>query len=114
MLVLHSLQIQVMPLHRPPPRRTAFALSWICEKLLRELDTHKFEEKAKLLDDAGYKALFVPGNKLLSMFDPATWTKCFSEFWYGDALPNMSKKKQNPTLTFEELFRTLPDREELE
>ena len=36
------------------------------------------------------------------------------EFWYGDALPNMSQQKQNPRLTFEELFETLPDREELE
>ena len=58
--------------------------------------------------------MFVPSNKLLSMFDPATWTKCFSEFWYGDALPNMSVQKQNPRLTFEELFKTLPDRDELE
>ena len=48
------------------------------------------------------------------MFDPATWTKCLSEFWYGDALPNMSEQKQKPRLTFEELFATLPSREELE
>ncbi len=31
---------------------------------------------------------------------------------YGDCLPNMPK--QDPKLTFEELFETLPDREELE
>ena len=58
--------------------------------------------------------IYVPGNKLLSMFDPATWTQCLSEFWYGDALPNMSEQKQNPRLSFEELFEALPDREELE
>ena len=58
--------------------------------------------------------MFVPGNKLLSMFDSATWTQCLSEFWYGDALPNMSEQKQKPRLTFEELFETLLDREELE
>ena len=58
--------------------------------------------------------MFVPGDKLFSMFDSTTWTKCFSEFWYGDALPNMSEKKQKPKLTFEELFETLLDREELE
>ena len=48
------------------------------------------------------------------MFDSATWTQCLSEFWYGDALPNMSDKKQKPKLTFEQLFETLLDREELE
>ena len=83
-------------------------------EIAQKLDKHKFEEKAKLLENAANKAMFVPGNKLLSMFDPATWTQCFSEFWFGDALPNMSKQKQDPTLTFEELFKTLPDRDELE
>ena len=58
--------------------------------------------------------MFIPNDKLLSMFDPATWTQCLSEFWYGDALPNMSQVKQKPKLTFEELFEALPDREELE
>ena len=46
------------------------------------------------------------------MFNSATWTECFSEFWFGDCLPNMAT--QEPKLTFEELFETLPDREELE
>jgi len=80
----------------------------------QKLDKHKFQEKAKLLDDVDNKAMFVPGNKLLSMFDSSTWTQCFSEFWYGDALPNMSEQQQKPRLTFEELFEALPDREELE
>ena len=57
---------------------------------------------------------YVPGNQLLSMFDPSTWTQCFSEFWYGDALPNMSEQKQKPRLSYEELFEALLDREELE
>ena len=83
-------------------------------EISKQLDRHKFEEKARLLEDADNKAMFVPANKLLSMFDPATWTQCFSEFWYGDALPNMSEQKQNPRLTFEQLFKTLLDREELE
>ena len=83
-------------------------------EIAQKLDKHKFQEQAKLLDDADHKAMLVPGNELLSMFDPAAWTQCFSEFWYGDALPNMSEKKQNPRLSFEELFETLPDREELE
>ena len=84
------------------------------QEISKKLDRHKFEEKARLLEDADNKAMFVPANKLLSMFDPATWTQCFSEFWYGDALPNMSEQKQNPRLTFEQLFKTLLDREELE
>ena len=83
-------------------------------EIAQKLDKNKFEEKAKLLEDAAYKAMFIPSNKLLSMFDPATWTQCLSEFWYGDALPNMSKQEQDPRLTFEELFKTLPDRDELE
>jgi hypothetical protein len=84
------------------------------QEVAKKLDQHNFQDKAKLLDDADHKAMFVPGNKLLSMFDPATWTRCLSEFWYGDALPNMSEQKQDPKLTFEQLFETLPDREELE
>ena len=83
-------------------------------EISQKLDKHKFEEKAKLLEDVDNKAMFVPGNRLLSMFDSATWTQCLSEFWYGDALPNMSEQEQNPRLTFEELFKTLPDRDELE
>jgi hypothetical protein len=45
------------------------------------------------------------------MFDPATWTKCFCEFSYGDALPNSDRPRK---LTFEQLFLALIDREELE
>ena len=48
------------------------------------------------------------------MFDPATWIQCFCEFWYGDALANMFQQQQNPRFIFEELFQTLPDRDELE
>ena len=81
-------------------------------EIAQKLDKHKFEEKAKLMECAENKAMLIPSNKLLSMFDPATWTQCFSEFWYGDALPNMSQQKQKPRLTFEELFETLPDRED--
>jgi len=78
----------------------------------QKLDKHRFEEKAKLLECANNKALFVPSGKAMSMFSPHTWSKCFSEFWYGDCLPNMPH--QQPRLSFEELFEALPDREELE
>ena len=83
-------------------------------EVAKKLDQHNFQDKVKLLHDADNKAMFVPSNKLLSMFDPATWTKCLSEWWYGDGLPNMSEQKQDPKLSYEQLFETLPDREELE
>ena len=81
-------------------------------EVAKKLDKHHFQEKAKLLDDAENKAMFVPSNRPLSMFDPATWIQCLSEFWYGDALPNMSEQTQKPRLTFEVLFETLLDRED--
>ena len=80
----------------------------------QKLDKHKFQDKVLLLDSAGNRAMFVPSNNLLSMFNPTTWTQCLSEWWYGDALPNMGTVLQNPKLSFEELFEALPDREELE
>jgi hypothetical protein len=58
------------------------------------------------------KGLFVPTIKPLSMFVPSTWTKCLSQFWYGDGLPNMPDRPRK--ITFEQLFGALPDREELE
>ena len=39
----------------------------------QRLDRHKFEEKAKLLDCVNNKAVFVPSNGPLSMFNSATW-----------------------------------------
>ena len=48
----------------------------------------------------------------MSTFAPATWTECFTEFWYRDALPNQQHRPR--PITFEEIFSALPDREELE
>ena len=45
------------------------------------------------------------------MFDPATWSKCFTHFWFGDALPNMDRPRK---ITFEQIFICLLDRSELE
>ena len=45
------------------------------------------------------------------MFDPPTWTKCFTHFWFGDALPNQDRDKK---LTFEQIFLSLLDRSELQ
>ena len=76
----------------------------------QELAQTDFEAKAKELEgvDSG---LFVPSQCALSMFDPGTWTKCFPQFWFGDALPNMDRPRR---ITFEEIFLCLLDREELE
>ena len=54
----------------------------------------------------------------LSMLAPDTWPKCFLEFFYGDAVPNMKERgmKGNGTVhvTMEQIFKWLQDREELE
>ena len=54
----------------------------------------------------------------LSMLSPETWAKCFIEFFYGDALPNMAQRGAKGTGTvyvkMEELFPWLQDREELQ
>ena len=68
-------------------------------EIAQKLGKHKFQKKAKLMDGIDHKAMLVPGGKFLSTFDSSTWTMCFSEWWYGDALPNMSEQKQNPKLT---------------
>ena len=52
------------------------------------------------------------------MFDDDTWPKCCVEFFYGDAVPNMTErgKKGNGTVyvPMQDLFAWLQDREELE
>jgi hypothetical protein len=80
----------------------------------RQLNTHNWERNLAFLDKAAEsdKALFVPSQKPLSMFDPTTWSKCFSEWWFGDGLPNDSQRPRK--ITFEQLFATLLHREELE
>ncbi|CAK0860808.1 unnamed protein product [Prorocentrum cordatum] len=77
-----------------------------------QLDTHSWERNLALLDNAAEcdKALFAPSQKPLSMFDPTTWSKCFSEWWFG--LPNDSQRPRK--VTFEQLFAALLRREELE
>ena len=45
------------------------------------------------------------------MFQSLTWCACFTEFLYGDACPNMPNRPSK--LTFENIFETLQDREEL-
>ena len=54
----------------------------------------------------------------LSMLAPDSWVKCFLEFFYGDAVPNMKERgvKGNHTVhvPLEDIFQWLQDREELE
>jgi hypothetical protein len=60
-------------------------------------------------------------GKPFSMLHPDTWSQCFLDFFYGDAVPNMPQRGQrgckgNNTVhvPMEELFVWLQDREELE
>ena len=48
----------------------------------------------------------------LSMFDATTYRKSFSEWWFGDGLPNDTQRSRK--ITFEQLFSFLLHREELE
>ena len=60
------------------------------QEVARKLNDNKWEKNLALLDKVADcdKALSVPGHKALSMFDPTTWCTCFSEWWFGDCLPN--------------------------
>ena len=80
----------------------------------RKLNDSNWEKNLALLDKAAEcdKALFVPSQKPLSMFDPTTWCKCFPEWWFGDGLPNYSERPRK--ITFEMLFAALLHREELQ
>ena len=65
----------------------------------RQLNDHNWERSLAFLDKAAEceKALFVPSQKLLSMFDPTTWSKCFSEWWFGGGLPNDPQRPRKIT-----------------
>ena len=80
----------------------------------RKLNDSNWERNLAVLDKAAEcdQALFVPSQKPLSMFDPTTWCKCFSEWWFGDGLPNDPVRPRK--ITFEMLFAALLHREELE
>ena len=47
----------------------------------------------------------------LSLFDPAAWVACLTEFFYGDCAPNLERPAK---IGWRNLFRYLMDREELE
>ena len=47
----------------------------------------------------------------LSLFDPAAWVACLTEFFYGDCAPNLERPAK---ISWRHLFRYLMNREELE
>ena len=47
----------------------------------------------------------------LSLFDPAAWVACHTEFFYGDCAPNLQRPAK---IGWRSLFRYLMNREELE
>ena len=54
---------------------------------MRKLLKHDFQKSIHELDKEE-KGLAVTSGNALSTFRDSTWTECFTEFWYGDALPN--------------------------
>ena len=78
---------------------------------MRKLLKHDFQKSTDKLDKEE-KGLAVTSGNALSTFRDSTWTECFTEFWYGDALPNQ-KNRPRP-ITFEEIFPALLAREELQ
>ena len=77
----------------------------------QKLDKIKFQHRAIDMENTE-KALLVPSGKALSMFSPKSWTESFTEFFYGDCLPNSPERPRK--ITFEQLFPALMNKEELE
>ena len=96
----------------------------VAEKILQDVHSaarhfdnnmqQKLDSIAGKLDEStsvSVEALRVPTGEPLNMFAPSTWTCAFTEFFYGDATPNLDR--QTPLL-FEEWASCLLEREELE
>ena len=47
----------------------------------------------------------------LSIFDPAAWVACLTEFFHGDCAPNLERPAK---ISWRHLFKYLMNREELE
>jgi hypothetical protein len=83
----------------------------------RKLDTktkHRLENAANATErvlPSNASALVVTSGSALSMFDARSWSACFVDFFYGDCVPNLDRPHP---LLFEEIFRALIHREELE
>ena len=77
----------------------------------RKLLKHDFQKEIGNLEKME-QGLLVPSGRAMSTFEASTWTECFTEFWYGDALPN--QKERPRYIPDEDIFKALQDREELE
>ena len=85
------------------------------KKLLRESKNMDDIAECLLQANAGVHidALAVPTGEVLSSFDPRTFPSCFTEFYYGDAVPGLADRP-NKSLTYQDLFAALMQREEME
>ena len=108
-----------------PARTTAVAAEGECRRIVLDVQTIMRQlsktNKAKLDDIAAGPlsgdalqsfALGVPTTKPLSIFNAATWSACFTEFFYGDCTPRLERRPVY--VSVEELFAALSVREELQ
>ena len=76
----------------------------------------RFQEEVERSVTAAYRTsspatLRVYTGAPLSLFDPAAWVACLTEFFYGDCAPNLERPAK---ISWRYLFRYLMNREELE
>ena len=87
------------------------------QELARKLTRSDLKKMADTFAQQEQACISTSGSPL-SMFAPETWSKCFLDFFYGDAVPNMPQRglKGNHTtyVPMEDIFAWLQDREELE
>ena len=87
------------------------------QELARKLTKSDLKKMADTFAQQEQACISTSGSPL-SMFAPETWSKCFLDFFYGDAVPNMPQRglKGNHTtyVPMEDIFAWLQDREELE
>ena len=87
------------------------------QELAKKLNAPELKKMSQKFAETNQACISTSGSPL-SMLNPDTWPKCFLDFFYGDAVPNMELrgKEGNNTVhvDFNELFTWLQDREELE
>ena len=62
-------------------------------------------------DNRTPKTLYLKSGKPVNMLDPPAWSAAFTEFLYGDCVPNLSRPRP---VAMRNLFHYLASREELE
>ena len=87
------------------------------QELAKNLTKPELKRMADMLAKNAEAVVSTTGSPL-SMFAADSWPKCFLDFFYGDAVPDMTErgKKGNGTVyvPMEDTFKWLQDREELE